>query len=111
MIDGCVTSASQVCTRTRGVALTAAQRQELVGLLGEIDSMPPCVPEVFQPGDPEYSLGLGTRTWSGHLPRDAAQIPARTQGPCAAPTRLAWWVVQAFGVPGLIAPQGGGAGP
>jgi hypothetical protein len=44
-------------------------------------------------------------------PRDAANIPSGTQGPCAAPTRLAWWLVRVLGVPGPTASQDGGGGP
>jgi len=110
-LEGCESTGRGACRRTRRIVLAEAQRQELVRLLAEIDAMPRCEPEAYQPGDPEYELVMPAQTWTGHLPRNAADVPSRTQGTCAAPTRLAWWILQWFGVPGLTAPQGGGGAP
>jgi len=110
-LEGCVSSAPGACAATARIVLTQAQRQELVVLLQDALTPRRCEPEGFAPGDPEYTITTPAETWTGHLPRDAAQVPARTQGPCAAPTRLAWWLVRVLGVPGLTAPMGGGAGP
>jgi hypothetical protein len=106
-IEGCVSSGARTCRATR-IVLDDAARRELVTAIEAIHSMPRCEPEGFAPGDPAYTLETPAVTWSGHLPRDASQVAARTTGPCAACTALAWWIVRRFGVPGLTAPQGGG---
>lgn len=110
-IEGCVSSAPGACAATARIVLDQAQRLELVVLLQDALTPRRCEPEGFAPGDPEYTLDTPAQTWAGHLPRDPAQVPARTQGPCAAATRLAWWLVRALGVPGLTAPQSGAAAP
>jgi hypothetical protein len=107
-LEGCVSSAPGSCRATARIVLTQSQRQELVVLLQDVLTPRRCEPEGFVPGDPEYSITTPSETWSGHLPRDSAQVATRTQGPCAATTRLAWWFVQAFGAPGVTASQSGG---
>jgi hypothetical protein len=110
-LEGCAASAPGACAATARIVLTPTLRQELVLLVEDVLTPRRCEPEGFAPGDPAYTITTPSQTWAGHLPRDPAQVPARTRGPCAAATRLAWWFVRVLGVPGLTAPQGGGAGP
>jgi hypothetical protein len=89
VIEGCVTSASRVCTRTRRIELDGAGRREL--------AMPRCEPVAHAPGDLPFTLDIGGRVARGHLPRDRAQVAARTDEHCEAEHALAWWLVQRFG--------------
>jgi hypothetical protein len=95
-LSGCISSGGG-CRATRSVTLTAAQRTELVRLWQEVATMGRCEPAGFHPGDPEYTIDTPAASYSGHLPAAAADVPARTTGPCLADARLAWWLVQTFG--------------
>lgn len=93
---GCVSRLSGSCFATRRVTLTDADRSALVGRIQEVYSMPLCEREGFAPGDPSYTMDFPASHYAGHLPVDPRAIPARTGGPCAAPTRLAWWLAERF---------------
>lgn len=95
-LDGCPTQERAACEESFSIALDAAARAELERMLADLRAMPRCEPEGFVPGDPSYSLRTGGVTYDGHLAADPAAVAARLEGPCAAPARLAWWVVARF---------------
>ena len=96
-IEGCITSASRICTRTRAIDLGPAARAELHRLLAAIDAMPRCEPVGFAPGDPAFTLTIGSRVAMGHLPADPALVGLRTDEACEAEHALAWWIAERFG--------------
>jgi len=97
-LDGCFTDHGGICTRTRSVVLRPAARDALRGLLRAIQSMPLCEPVGFAPGDPEFSLHIPgeARPRVGHLPRNPAEVAARTDEPCEAEHAIAAWLIRAF---------------
>lgn len=106
-ITGCVASAPGACAATATIPLDDAGRRELVQRIQAMQARMRCPPPRPSPGDPTFTISTPSDSWVGALPRDPAQIPARTAGVCAASEGLAWWLVQRFGVPGLTAPEGG----
>jgi len=96
-IEGCTTSASRICTRTRRVVLGRAARRELDRLLARIRAMSRCEPVGFEPRDPAFTLRIGARMARGHLPRDPAHLGSRTDELCEAEHALASWIVRRFG--------------
>lgn len=95
-MDGCVSNLSGSCFATQRVPLTADDERALRSHLDAVARMPLCEPEAFAPGDPAYTVSIPSRELAGHLPANAAEIEARTAGPCGAPARLAWWIAQRF---------------
>lgn len=91
---GCIGQRRAVaCEQNTTIEVSADEQRELVALLDEIQAPIRCEPEGFAPGDPEYAI-RGSWSREGHLPADPAAVEARTQGPCGAPARLAWWVAR-----------------
>jgi hypothetical protein len=95
-IEGCITDAGGVCTRTRGVRLTPAERVEYVRLWYELRGMPRCEPEAVLPRDRAFELRSPQGRYAGHLPAAVTEVGTRNQGPCRAPARMAWWVARLF---------------
>jgi hypothetical protein len=79
--------------------LDEAARQELVRAIDAARARPHCEPDQFAPSDPPYTITIGSTTYGGHLPSSASDVEARTQGACAAPRALAWWIVRRFRAP------------
>ena len=95
-IEGCVTSASRVCTRTRAVLLMPADRAAYVSLWFAIRATPLCEPEGIFPGDRMFELQSAQGNFTGRLPANVADLAARNGGPCRAHARMAWWVAERF---------------
>lgn len=93
---GCVSRVSGTCFATRRVTLTDADRAALVTRVQEVYAVPLCEREASAPGDPAYTMDFPANHYAGHLPADARNVASRTTGPCAAPTRLAWWLAERF---------------
>lgn len=93
---GCVSRVAGTCFATQRVTLTDADRAALVTRIQEVYAVPLCEREGFAPGDPDYTMDFPATHYAGHLPADPRAIAARTVGPCAAPTRLAWWLAERF---------------
>jgi len=93
---GCVSRVEGTCFATRRVVLSDADRVVLVTRVQEVYAVERCEPEGFSPGDPRYAMDFPANHYAGHLPADPRAIAARTAGPCAAPTRLAWWLAERF---------------
>ena len=93
-LSGCIPSIAGGCERSRRIVLTPPQRSELARRWREVAAMPRCEPTAFAPGDPAYTIEVGTVTYQGHLPSAASEVATNTTGPCQADARFAWWLAQ-----------------
>ncbi len=93
---GCVSRVAGTCFATQRVVLSDADRVVLVTRVQEVYAVPRCEPEGFFPGDPTYSMDFPADHYAGHLPAAPRDLARRTEGACAAPARLAWWLAERF---------------
>lgn len=93
---GCTSRLAGTCFATQRVTLTDADRAALVTRVQEVLNLGRCGPLGGAPGEPAYTIDFPAAHYAGHLPADPAAIPARTSDPCAAPSRLAWWLAERF---------------
>jgi len=96
-IEGCTANLPGACAGTHSITLRPEDRAAYVELWNAIFTMPRCEPNARPKDARLFQLDGPAGHFEDPLPKDVAQIPASTQGPCQAPARLAVWVAQRFG--------------